>query len=108
MKKVCMIIVVCLPLFFLIGCGSDGIVGTWISDYDDASKIVFRNDGTMTVTTDTQGTTIDGIYETDGDQITIKLFADGFTDSITAIYKIENNKLQLTKLDGQIEQFSRK
>lgn len=108
MKKVCLIIVVCLPLFFMVGCGSDGIVGTWVSDYDSECQMVFRKDATLTVTTDAEGTAIDGIYETDGDQITIKLFADGFTDSITANYKIEKNKLQLIKLDGQIEQFSRK
>lgn len=108
MKKVILIIVVCLPIIFMAGCTSDSIVGTWVSDYDDATKIVFRKDTTLTVTTDAAGTSIDGIYETDGEQISIKLFADGFTDSVTARYKIEKNKLQLIKLDGQIEQFSRK
>lgn len=87
-------------------CAKNSLTGVWVSDYDGVTLIEFRDNNTISVTSQT-GRTFNGTFEDEKGAITIKIDAVGFVDSTSAKYEISEDKLKLIRLDGQIEQFSR-
>lgn len=87
---------VIISLLLLCSCSaSETIVGTWKHDSTDA-VYQFNNDGTFTVTI-TGFDPVEGTYQLDTEEKTLKLTAEGNVQS--SIYELFGNKLRLTSPD---------
>lgn len=94
-------------VIILSGCSEDGLKGVWVSDADGKTEITFIDDELLTVKSG--NAVLDGVYKIENDTINIRLNSISSTETVTATYKIvEKNKLLLTNISGETEQFLRK
>jgi len=99
--------VVIFTVCMIAGCSGSKLEGTWISDVNSNTEICFIDDEFLTVKTG--DTVLDGVYYVEGDKIELTINSPYSSETVEATYEIvEKNKLLLTNINGETEQFLRK
>lgn len=106
MKKLVCLALVAMMTLSLVACGGSDIVGEWTMEENGITTTYkFEDDGKGSV--GASGFTMDFEYETDGDEITLKISFMGATEESKGTFEIDGDTLKLT-IDGETQELTRK